>query len=251
MICGAIEAKEKGRGVYQRLLVDSNDPSLERTLESINRDIGRTFPRHVIFLKENGLGQRALSNVLRAYSALDREVGYCQGMGFVVGLLLGYIPEEDSFWVLRRLMLESPWKMAELYKPGMPGAQLLLFQFEALLDEFVGDVAEHLRKESIVPSMYATQWFITVFAYNFPFDVVVRIWDVFLHEGWEIVFRVAIAIIKGNRKEILSRHFETILEFFRGLPTMLDVEALMNSALKLKLQPSLLEETKKRFVRQQ
>lgn len=32
--------------------------------------------------------QEALFNVMKAYSLHDREVGYCQGSGFIVGLLL-------------------------------------------------------------------------------------------------------------------------------------------------------------------
>lgn len=33
-------------------------------------------------------GQMALCNGLKAYSVLDEEVGYCQGMSFVFGLFL-------------------------------------------------------------------------------------------------------------------------------------------------------------------
>jgi hypothetical protein len=28
---------------------------------------------------------------------IDREVGYCQGMGFIAGLLLNYMVEEEAF----------------------------------------------------------------------------------------------------------------------------------------------------------
>jgi hypothetical protein len=34
------------------------------------------------------VGQEALFNVMKAYSIHDREVGYCQGSAFIVGLLL-------------------------------------------------------------------------------------------------------------------------------------------------------------------
>ncbi|GBG30994.1 TBC1 domain family member 1 [Hondaea fermentalgiana] len=212
---------------------NSSDPEVEKIRECISRDIGRTFPRHVIFHRRGGVGQLALTNVLRAYAALDAEVGYCQGMGFLVGFLLGYLPERKAFHVLRELMLSSPWSMCELYKPGMPGSQLLLAQFDALLQRYVPDIAQHLEKEMIVPSMYATQWFITVFTYNFPFDVVVRVWDIFLFEGWCIVHQVALAILKVNRKALLSRRFEQILEFFRDIPPTLDPQVILDVALTI------------------
>ncbi len=50
-------------------------------------------------------GQAALRRVLRAYAAYDQEVGYCQGMNFVAGLLLMYMPgEAHAFGALVMLM---------------------------------------------------------------------------------------------------------------------------------------------------
>ena len=52
------------------------------------RDIARTYPEHDFFKKKGGVGQESLFNVMKAYSIHDREVGYCQGSAFIVGLLL-------------------------------------------------------------------------------------------------------------------------------------------------------------------
>lgn len=38
-----------------------------------------------------GPGQLALYNLLKAYSLLDPEVGYCQGLCFVAGVLLLHV----------------------------------------------------------------------------------------------------------------------------------------------------------------
>ena len=77
--------------------------------ETISRDIDRTFPRHSLFAKPGGKGQRKLFNVLRAYSLYDPEdqggVSYCQGMGFITAMLLSYTGEEDAFWILVSLMI--------------------------------------------------------------------------------------------------------------------------------------------------
>jgi hypothetical protein len=54
----------------------------------IIRDLARTFPKHEFFKNSNGLGQESLFNVMKAYSLYDVEVGYCQGLSFIVGTLL-------------------------------------------------------------------------------------------------------------------------------------------------------------------
>ncbi|KAK7882370.1 hypothetical protein WMY93_028544 [Mugilogobius chulae] len=49
-------------------------------------DLGRTFPTHQYFSAQLGAGQLSLYNLLKAYSLLDTEVGYCQGISFVAGV---------------------------------------------------------------------------------------------------------------------------------------------------------------------
>lgn len=44
--------------------------------------------------------------------------------------------------------------------------------------------------------MYATQWFLTIYLYNLPFAVALRIWDVFLFEGFHFAYAVALALFK-------------------------------------------------------
>lgn len=57
-------------GMYSRLLSHAPDAvDLE-----IMRDLNRTFPNHVFFHQRQGPGQQSLFHVLRAYSALDKQV---------------------------------------------------------------------------------------------------------------------------------------------------------------------------------
>lgn len=54
----------------------------------IQRDLARTFPRIDMFKQENGQGQSSMKRILEAYSLYDTDVGYCQGLAFLVGPLL-------------------------------------------------------------------------------------------------------------------------------------------------------------------
>ena len=157
------------------------------------RDISRTFPNHIHYHQRHGLGQRQLYNVLKAYSVYDKQLGYCQGMGFVAGLLLLYMCEEDAFWLMVSLLkarripppqltpnpvpLRVPYRrgagglargragaqgiahepLEGLFQPGLPLVQQCLFQFEHAVKEVLPALGAHLEREMVHPTMYASQ----------------------------------------------------------------------------------------------
>jgi Rab-GTPase-TBC domain len=51
----------------------------------------------------------------------------------------------------------------------------------------------------------------TLFAVYFPIEIVVRIWDVFLIEGRKTIFRLALAILKINEKELMKCDMSSFL----------------------------------------
>lgn len=62
----------------------------------IELDLRRTFPNDPPELMEKYIGP--LRNVLCTFVKRNPTIGYCQGMNFVVGNLLKYLNEEESFW---------------------------------------------------------------------------------------------------------------------------------------------------------
>ena len=68
----------------------------------IGKDVGRSFPDVEMFRKKDGEGQQMLGQVLKCFSLYDNKIGYCQGLGFVVGPLLMHMNDADAFCVLVR-----------------------------------------------------------------------------------------------------------------------------------------------------
>ena len=52
---------------------------------------GRTFPSHPYFSKGAKEGQSSLYSILHAYAVADPEIGYCQGLSFLTGMLLMHV----------------------------------------------------------------------------------------------------------------------------------------------------------------
>ncbi|CAM6103036.1 unnamed protein product [Calypogeia fissa] len=239
LISGSRDLLLMNQGVYQQLVVyETSAAELD-----IIRDISRTFPSHVYFQQRHGPGQRSLYNVLKAYSVYDREVGYVQGMGFLAGLLLLYMSEEDAFWLLVALLKGAVHvPMEGLYLAGLPLVQQYLFQFERLVREQLPRLGAHFEEEAINPSMYASQWFITVFSYSFPFSLELRIWDVFLHEGVKIVFRVGLALLKYCHDDLVKLPFEKLVYALRNFQEdALQPDTLLPMAYSIKVSRRLAE----------
>jgi len=68
----------------------------------IGKDVGRSFPNVEMFREKDGEGQKMLGRVLKAFSLYDDKIGYCQGLGFVVGPLLMHMSEPEAFAILVR-----------------------------------------------------------------------------------------------------------------------------------------------------
>ncbi|CAN6981240.1 unnamed protein product [Brassica oleracea var. botrytis] len=239
LISGSRDLLLMNPGVYEQLVIYETSAS---ELDII-RDISRTFPSHVFFQKRHGPGQRSLYNVLKAYSVYDRDVGYVQGMGFIAGLLLLYMSEEDAFWLLVALLkgaVHAP--MEGLYHAGLPLVQQYLFQLESLVKELIPKLGEHFTQEMINPSMYASQWFITVFSYSFPFPLALRIWDVFLSEGVKIVFKVGLALLKYCQDKLVKLPFEKLIHALKTFPEdAMNPDTLLPLAYPIKVSKRLEE----------
>ncbi|XP_076871195.1 ecotropic viral integration site 5 protein homolog isoform X4 [Brachyhypopomus gauderio] len=187
----------------------------------IRRDIARTYPEHEFFKEKDSLGQEVLFNVMKAYSLVDREVGYCQGSAFIVGLLLMQMPEEEAFCVFVKLMQE--YRLRELFKPSMAELGLCMYQFECMIQEQLPELHIHFQAQSFHTSMYASSWFLTIFLTSFPLPVATRIFDIFMCEGLEIVFRVGLAILQMNQAELIQLDMEGMLQYFQKvIPHQLD-----------------------------
>ncbi|CAB1344703.1 unnamed protein product, partial [Coregonus sp. 'balchen'] len=178
----------------------------------IRRDIARTYPEHEFFKGQDSLGQEVLFNVMKAYSLVDREVGYCQGSAFIVGLLLMQMPEEEAFCVFVRLMQE--YRLRELFKPTMAELGLCIYQFEYLLQEQLPELNVHFRSQSFHTSMYASSWFLTLFLTFLPMPVATRIFDIFMYEfdscPDKLILRAYQVKYNPKRMKKLEKEYTTI-----------------------------------------
>ncbi|XP_033976382.1 TBC1 domain family member 1 isoform X2 [Trematomus bernacchii] len=204
-------------------------------------DLGRTFPTHPYFQAQLGAGQLSLYNLLKAYSLLDPEVGYCQGLSFIAGVLLLHLGEEDAFYMLKFLMYDVG--LRKQYRPDMIILQIQMYQLSRLLHDYHRDLYSHLEQQEIGPSLYATPWFLTAFASHFPLGFVARVFDMLFLQGSEVIFKVAMSLL-GSHKPLILQHesLESIVDFIKTtLPNLglVQMEKTINQVCQMDVSKQL------------
>ncbi|KAI9989573.1 hypothetical protein PInf_019858 [Phytophthora infestans] len=153
-----------------------------------------------------------LRRVLRAYVVYNPRVGYCQGMGFLVRLLAEVAEDEaDIFWLF--VGFSEPENDRNLYEPGMAVLQPYLSKFEELFSTHMPELHMHFQKEGVHVATFCTRWFLTFFSSfeTLAPTLVTRLLDIFIIDGWRIMFSVSLVILDELQQQLLKADMEGIL----------------------------------------
>ncbi|XP_051556433.1 ecotropic viral integration site 5 protein homolog isoform X3 [Myxocyprinus asiaticus] len=235
------------RQQYSELLTISS-PS--KTL--IHRDLKRILPQYLLFQNHNSTSQEALFNVLKAYSVLDREIGYCQGSVFIVGLLITQMSEEEAFCVFVRLMKD--FRMRELYRSSMVELGCCIHQLDSMIQEQLPELHSHFQTQGFHTSMFSSSWFLNILLSSLPLAAALRIFDIFMCEGLEIVFRVGLAILHMKQTELVKLDEEGMVQSFcfqclQNLESQdLDPDRMVKAAFQIKYNPRKMKQLRKDYA---
>ncbi|XP_059530281.1 rab GTPase-activating protein 1-like isoform X1 [Myotis daubentonii] len=191
----------------------------------ITRDIHRTFPAHDYFKDTGGDGQESLYKICK-------------------------MPEEQAFCVLVKIMYD--YHLRDLYENNFEDLHCKFYQLERLMQEQLPDLHSHFCDLNLEAHMYASQWFLTLFTAKFPLCMVFHIIDLLLCEGLNIIFHVALALLKTSKEDLLQADFEGALKFFRvQLPKRYRAEEnarrLMEQACNIKVPTKKLKKYEKEY----
>ncbi|KIY43819.1 TBC-domain-containing protein [Fistulina hepatica ATCC 64428] len=228
---GALEMREPG--LFQDLLAE--DGAVASVVAEIEKDVGRTMPLN-IFFGGDGAGVNKLRRVLTAYSRrVNPIVGYCQGMNLVTStLLLVYADEEEAFWVLaaliERILPES------FFAPSLlPSRACPMVLLDYVRDQ-IPKLYTHLEGLSVDLPAICFSWFLSLFTDCLPIETLFRVWDVFMLDGLDVLFRIALAILKNHEGELLAcESISAVYVALESMPTrMWEADKLMQMELDLR-----------------
>lgn len=122
-----------------------------------------------------------------------------------------YMDEEDAFWTMISIL--NKFGHEKFFMKGMLGLWQSFYILMKLIKDQLPKLFEHFIKNGFTCSMYATQWFLTIFTVGIPYQVTIRIYDAFFTEGPKVLYRVALYILKKVENELL----ESTVDDFRKI----------------------------------
>ncbi|XP_030375817.1 growth hormone-regulated TBC protein 1 [Scaptodrosophila lebanonensis] len=237
---GAAAQQKSSPGLYTSLLkIEHFNKEIS---DSILIDLPRTFPDNIKF------DTKRLNNVLLAYAHHNQDVGYCQGLNYIAGLLLIVTnDEEKSFWLLKHIVEKI---LPQYHTKNMANLLRDLAVFKELIIRRYPDLNRHVEALGLPYPVIATKWFICIFAEVLPVETVFRIWDCVFAEGYKIVFRAALAMFVSHKDVILScQDIGALAPLFRDSMTqdsiVTDCHSFIKTMFALRLKRSELENLRK------
>ncbi|KAG8213944.1 putative GTPase-activating protein [Butyriboletus roseoflavus] len=203
----------------------------------------------------------------------DPQVGYCQGLSFVVAVLLLNMPDEQAFCLLVRLM--HTYDLRGHFLPEMPKLQLRLVSSTTSFPHRAQLTITSFRNSCLYytyifcgkassQACSVRNGFLTLFSYRFPLDIVFRIYDNCLANGIEAIFAFSIVLLQKNEDVLLTLKFDEILSFLKtrvfeqykiessdededeggeesGPPASYNVDEFVQDAVSLRITPFMLD----------
>ncbi len=121
-------------------------------------------------------------------------------MNYLASIFLFFLGEEESFWMMMALI--DSYKQREIYM-DLRNLMKEYSVLETLVGIHLKPVDRVFRKYKIVYGLFAVPWFITVFASVLPFQIVIRIYDLYLYKR-KFLFQAALAVLKFKESRILA-----------------------------------------------
>ena len=90
------------------------------------------------------------------------------------------------------------------------------YVFERLIQIYLPDLHNVLRKNNVDSSYYISPWFITLFTNSLSGNntkIILRIIDMIILEGYNCIIRIGLVLLKHYQENLIKMKFEELLHF--------------------------------------
>ncbi|KAF8628407.1 hypothetical protein AX15_003930 [Amanita polypyramis BW_CC] len=173
-----------------------------------------------------------LASILLTYNFYERDLGYVQGMSDLCAPLYVVMDadEEMTFWCFVGLME----RMKENFLRDQSGMKKQLSSLQQLINVMDPELYKHLEKTDGLNLFFCFRWVLIAFKREFPFEDVLRLWEVLWTEYYSrnFVLFVALAVLESHRDVILRYlvEFDEILKYCNELSMTIELDTTLAQA---------------------
>lgn len=219
--------------------------NLEQTKTEILKDIPRTH-----LLADLKKEQQQLLRILLALAYIKPSIGYCQGMNFLGAVLLRVVKSEEISFLLLLGMIKK-WDMENMFVPGVPDLSLREYQMDFFLKSFLPDLYHHFHKVGITNGFFISRWFMTLFSTYLPLDTLLRVWDCFFLDGWKVIIKFSLALLREIKPELIEFDMEEISTYLRKHPAQTNYRQLLSKSRWVRVSTLELKKIEEQFYTEQ
>ena len=184
------EARSHGNGAPAAASPGGSSSSTEteqhaqRVLEQVEKDLRRTE------VGSDSDKLSAMRRVLCAFASFKPDVGYVQGMNFIVVALLRFFDEAQTFWMLT--LIVQDW-LPDHFSHAMVGNHVDCRVLSMLASEHLPRLTERLAALDVTVQLLTTRWFLCLWSSVLPVRALYRLWDVLFVVGPAATMQAALA----------------------------------------------------------
>lgn len=189
----------------------------------IANDMNRVFPGLSYF---DAKGQESLRKILCAYLLYDSDIGYCQGLSFLVGLLLFHFKLAPMTFLATINIFEQRRNQSfgKIFDKQMSGLELWFFQFERILQKHNPQLSAHFASIKVDVRLFTAKWFLSFFAVGCPMQILIKLFDIMIIEGFQLlIFKILLVILAKHTPGLLALKDAEAIHLLLLLPGIWDV----------------------------
>ncbi|KAF7295006.1 hypothetical protein MIND_01038700 [Mycena indigotica] len=173
-----------------------------------------------------------LAGILLTYNFYEKELGYVQGMSDMCAPIYVVMAadEELTFWCF----VEFMDRMKQNFLRDQSGMKKQLLTLQQLIEVMDPELYRHLEKTDGLNLFFCFRWVLIAFKREFPFEDVLRLWEVLWTDYYSngFVLFVALAVLESHRDVILRYlvEFDEILKYCNELSMTIELDSTLAQA---------------------
>ncbi|OCH94950.1 RabGAP/TBC [Obba rivulosa] len=219
---------------------DRTQPLFAAAPESSDNEKGMHMRYSTISPQLSDIGAQAptnehterLASILLTYHFYEKELGYVQGMSDLCAPLyvVAGADEELTFWCFVEVMN----RMKQNFLLDQSGMKRQLSTLQQLISVMDPELYRHFEKSDSLNLFFCFRWILIAFKREFPFEDVLRLWEVLWTDYYtnNFVLFVALAVLESHRDVILRYlvEFDEILKYCNELSMTIELDSTLAQA---------------------